>query len=230
MTPDPIFSGKQVLLVEAIDRDDPAAIRAATASGAVLNQPGRQGVTPLHYALVQKKKAAVAELVRLGADPNLRAENGQNAVTLAARLAPQDLDYLRLVLDHGGDPNTREPNDSPILIRLIAESNIEGIRLLASKRADLNITDRTGDPAVLVAGSIEHWEAAYTLLELGADWRKIRGGRTLAYTSTTSSAAPGSAAYPWLKKTIEFLKSKGVAYPPLTPRQILAGQSPEGRN
>ena len=203
----------------AIDNDNGESVVTACRDVRV-NAPGRQGITLLMYALIRRKKFAAAQLLKLGADPNQRAENKQNAVTLAARLAPEDLDYLQMVLDHHGDPNTREPNDDPILIRMIAESAIKAIRLLKEKGADLNVRDRNDSPAVLLAGSIEHWEPAWTLLELGADWAQTQGGRSLAWAAHTSVAKEGSNAYPFLQKTIEYLKAKR-AFPPLSPGQEL---------
>src|SRR2546421_9117253 len=126
------FQGAQLRLAEAIEADSAAAVSAAVDAGAKLDQAGKEGVTPLMFALVQKKKQSVTELLRRGADPNKRAANGQNAMTLAARLAPFDLDYLKLALVHGGDPNSREPDNNPILVTVIGQNNPEAIKILAA--------------------------------------------------------------------------------------------------
>jgi ankyrin repeat protein len=102
------FKGAQLKLADAILTDRQEAIDQAVSAGALVDGPGAEGVTPCMFALVSQKKSAVEKLLKRGADPNKRAKNEENAVTLAVRLAPQDLDYLELVLQHGGNPDTLE--------------------------------------------------------------------------------------------------------------------------
>jgi uncharacterized protein len=223
------FQGEQLKLAQAIDTDNAGAVGQEINRGAKVDEPGKTGITPLMYALVQKKKNAAKELLLRGANPNRRAENGHNAVTLAERLAYMDLDYLRIVLEFKGDPNTREPNNDPIMSQMISEHNIDGIRLLAAKGADLNARDRTNDPMTLVAGSIEHWDAVWALIELGSDWRASEGGRTLAYTAYTAAIRPGWKDYPWYEKTVEYLKEQGVKFPPPSPNELMEKEEQEAK-
>jgi ankyrin repeat protein len=220
------FSGLQLHLAEAIDANDGDKVQRAVMSGADVNGSGKQGVTPLMFALVGHRDKAVVALLKRGADPNARADNGHSGMTLATRLAPTDLTYLRLVLQHGGAPNARGPDRDPILIDLIGQGNNGGIRLLAASGADLNIESRTGRPAIIVAGLIDHWDSVWTLIELGADWNVRKNGQTIAWSAHTSNVRADSPIYPWLAKTVEFLKGKGVHFPPPSPAELRnTGQS-----
>jgi ankyrin repeat protein len=72
-----------------------------------VNARGARGVTPLEFAIGNKHKGAAAELIQHKADPNLKDAEGNGAVTLAVNGYARDPELLRLVLDAGGDPNTR---------------------------------------------------------------------------------------------------------------------------
>jgi len=60
-----------------------AAIRALVAAGADPNAAATGGVTPLHRAVRNRCSAAVHVLIQLGADPQLRNDNGSTAAQLA---------------------------------------------------------------------------------------------------------------------------------------------------
>ena len=209
------------MLAEAIDTDLPGNVAAALDAGADVQAAGKEGLTPLLYAMATRKKMAADELLKRGADPNRRADNKENAVTVAALLAPKDLGYLKLVLAHGGDPNTRMDNNDPVLVLLIAQANNEGIKVLAAAKADLNIKDRGNTDAIVLAAMIEHWDCVYTLLEAGARWDgQERTGGTVANQAYGSEIGKDSPLYPSLEKTTAFLKSKGVHFPPPSPTEV----------
>jgi ankyrin repeat protein len=180
------------------------------------------------FALIRKHKPAVAELLKRGADPNRRSANGENGVTLAVRLAPSDLDYLKLVLESRGDPNTLEPDSDPVLSTVIGQNNPEAIQMLGAARADLNALDRTRAPLIVKAAYIAHWKCVWTLVELNADWRVDDKGVTVAWLAYSSQLKPDSPVYPWLQKTREFLLSHGVVFPPPSPR-LVNSQKRQGR-
>jgi len=217
------FHGAQLRLAQAIESDNADAVNEALNAGAGLDAPGKEGITPLHFALVQKKKRSVTALLERGADPNKRSNNGQNTMTLATRLAPYDSEYLRLALKYGGNPNTLEPDHDPILATMIGQNNPEAIKILSAAKADLNVLDRTRSPAILAAAYMAHWNCVWTLIDLGADWRVAdKGGATLAWIAHQSALNPDSPMYPWLQKVIEFLKSRGITFPPPSPQETLS--------
>jgi ankyrin repeat protein len=68
---------------------------------------------PLKEAVQRKHLAVVKRLVEAGADVNLRDEHG--STPLSACLWPQNLDALRYLLEHGGDPNLPLPEDRNLM-------------------------------------------------------------------------------------------------------------------
>jgi len=68
----------------AIDRAKLA--QALVEKGADVNAKNARGQTPLHYAVVLlREKTVVEELIRLGADPAAKTEDGRTAIELARR-------------------------------------------------------------------------------------------------------------------------------------------------
>jgi hypothetical protein len=201
----------QIRLWQAIENDDAEAVKAAIAAGAPAKPDGENQVDPLLLALSQGKKNGLRELLKSGANPNRKTETDADAVTVAASMACRDLEFLRIVLDHRGNPNSREVNGDPVLIRLIAQGQTDGIRLLAAKGADLNARDGKNRPAILIAAWYELWNMVWTLIELGADWKAC--GQALARLAHRSGIDEQNGLYPWLKKTTEFLRAQGIAFP-----------------
>lgn len=66
------FNGKDTPLQAALDADNLTALHAAVKAGANVNDRGRVGVTPLEYAVGHGNKETFLELLKMGADPNLR--------------------------------------------------------------------------------------------------------------------------------------------------------------
>jgi ankyrin repeat protein len=214
------FKGAQLQLGQAILAENLQAIDQALAEGANVNGAQVDGITPLMFALTSKKKSSVEALLKHKADPNQRAKNGENAVSLAMRLAPQDLEFLKVVLQYGGDPNTVQSDQDPVLAEAIGQNDPAAIQALAAAHADLNSRSRTGAPMVILAAYLAHWKCVWALVELGADWKAEDKGVTLAWLAYDSQMKPDSPAYPWLLKTKEFLLSHGVVFPPPSPKKI----------
>ena len=77
---------------------------------------------------VARVAAALAALLARGADPNLVAEDGAGAVSLAVdnyRSAPA---ILQAVIKAGGNPNARRADGDPVLMRFVNDRHCEAIR------------------------------------------------------------------------------------------------------
>lgn len=211
------FTGRNLVLQNAIDADDPAAVEAAIRAGAQVNAKGVHGVTPLEYAIGHFRKQAYQELLKLKADTAQRDDEKDNAMTLAVQAYAKDPDYLKLALEAGGDPNTRRPDNDPIIVRFINDRNLEAIRLMKKAGADLNIRNRADRPLVIYAGIIEYWDVVWCFLELGADyqypnepigWKEI--------FNRPKVTPPDSPLRPYKVKAWKFLRERGIALPDLT--------------
>ena len=107
-------------VAQAIVKNDSEAIRAAAQNVQDLQAPGRDGRTLLHFAGSQtyhhdEHVEAVKTLLSLGADPNHNNSRPDSFALVEA--AEGSALVLRVMLDGGGDPNGRDEDGVPIILR-----------------------------------------------------------------------------------------------------------------
>ncbi len=139
------------------------AVAVLLAHHAVVNALNRSRQTPLELALPNSYNggsdvAANTELsitvllLNAGADPNIRTWNGSQTPVIRA-VEMHDLPLVRLLLDHGANPNTPEPDfqrNTPLM--LAAESgNQEITALLLAHGADPTAKNSAGQTALDIA-------------------------------------------------------------------------------
>src|SRR5437667_4261586 len=144
-------------VAHAIVKNDQEEIRAAAKALPDLQAPGRDGTTPLYFAVTQgwqrpELVEAVKTLLSLGADPNYTNRN-RNSFAMANAVHGSAL-LLRYMLEAGGDPNTRDEFGQPIILMnwyLGYYKNDARARLdlLLDRGADINSTmpEREADSA-----------------------------------------------------------------------------------
>ena len=208
--------GAAAQLEAAIRADDVARVAAALAAGAEVNGRGRAQVTPLMIAVDAQKPAALAALLARGADPNLVADDGAGAVSLAVdnyRSAPA---ILQAVIKAGGNPNARRADGDPVLMRFVNDRHCEAIRWMKSQGADLEARSRAGDALVIDAAVAGDWDVVLCLLELGANATPPGARLPLAKLLASRRPSPDSPIYPSKRKVWELLNQRGMNLPPLT--------------
>lgn len=227
--PENIFEGQQLELAKAIIKGDLAQIEVIIKSGADPNAVGKEGVTPLVWAIYNKNKPAMAALLKNGADPNMRITTpdahytlkNNSAVTFIA--GATDNEYLKILLDHGGDLNAKTASKEPILKVMIFNdpTNYEGMKMLLDRGADINATDSGGSTLLITLSNLNDFEHAYYLLERGADYTIKDGtGYGADFNIFQGKIDPKEfpEAYEWQRKCQEFLKARGVNDPgPMKP-------------
>ena len=212
------FHGKDLELQKAMDADNAAAVEAAVRAGANVNAKGVHGVTPLEYAIGHFRKQAYTQLLQLHANTAQRDDEGDNAMTLATQAFAKDQDYLLLALQAGGDPNTRRPNNDPIIMRFVADRNLDAIRMMKSRGADIDIRERTDRPLVISAALVEYWDVVWCLLELGARFDYKDDPITMKdilRPKKTTPTPPDSPLWPYKVKSWQFMRQHGLALPDL---------------
>ncbi len=210
------FTGADIALERAIEADDALAVAAAISSGANANARGAHGVTPLEFAFGTRRKGAAQELIRHGADPNLKDDEGDSAVTLAVNDYARDAALLHMVLDAGGDPNTQRPNGAPVITRFLNDFNLEAATFLHSRGASIDVEDNERPMVVSYAISLD-WDVVWHLIELGArlDTPKVQEGLMFAF-KRPEITPPDSPLYPAKVKVWQRLKQLGLnPTPPL---------------
>jgi hypothetical protein len=96
-------------LLAAIDFRNIIIVNLLLDRGANINQQDVDGWTPLMYSLGMYDQTEIAEeLVRRGADVNLKAENGDTALIRAVSSQQGLTKMIELLLLKGADPNVRD--------------------------------------------------------------------------------------------------------------------------
>ena len=222
MTPTNQFfpSGPQAALEVAIRADDAGGIARALANGADVNAAGKFNITPLMIAVDAQRPRAVEALLRAGASPNAIAQDRNGPVSLAVksvRAKPDGRGIMLAIFDAGGDPDTRQPDGDPVLMRFILDHDPAGLRLMKSLGANLDILDRGGDPLITNVAMSQDWDMVWALIELGAkvDYEHGKARQALSLAFKGRYPAPDSPLYPCKLKVWHFLKDKGIALPPM---------------
>ena len=217
MTPQNQFfaSGPQADLEIAIRADDVSAVTRSLAHGAAVNATGKFNVTPLMVAVDAQSPRAVAALLKAGALPNAKALDGNGPVSLAVkscRAEPNGRDIMLAVFKGGGDPNTRQPDDDPVLMRFILDHDASGLALMKSLGANLNIRDRAGRPMVNNVAMSQDWDMAWALIELGAEVHgdDEKSTRELIKALNLKNPSPDSPLHAYKVKVWQFLRDKGL--------------------
>ncbi len=222
MTSTPRFfaPGPQAALEAAIRDDDVAAMNEALRHGASVNAKGKFDITPLMVAVDAQRLRAVQALLQAGAQPNAMAldKNGPVSLAVQSYLAqPHGREIMLAVFRGGGDPDTRQPDGDPVLMRFVYDRNVADLALMKTLGANLDILDRGGDPLVTKIAMSQGWDMVWAFIELGAevDYENGRSRQPLSLALKGNSLAPGTALYAYRAKVWQFLKDKGVALPPL---------------
>ena len=85
-------SAREVAFAEAAARGQTGWLKELLDQGVDVNARGKDGVTPLLWALAQGGKPGFKYLLEHGANPNLQAERGDSAMLLGAM--HEDPEYL----------------------------------------------------------------------------------------------------------------------------------------
>ncbi|WP_038910663.1 ankyrin repeat domain-containing protein [Dickeya dadantii] len=217
-----LFQPPMAALLQTIRKGDEAEARRQLAQGLNLNIQGKEGITPLLWLIYETQdKNAVRLALKLGADPNYKDGSGDSAVNRVSGV--RDPDWLRIVLDAGGNPNAIGRLEQPALFSAIGEERWADIKLLVERGADINLKDSLDRNSVLYAGYLNKYEIAYWLIEKGADITIYDAtGSNMAWTVEDSlSVMPHNAAsYPWGIKVRELLQQRGIKFPPLSPAEV----------
>ena len=173
-------------LAQAIAESDRARIEQLIKAGADPNARGDQGITMLHWALLNKSKVGLDALMAAKADPTAPDSSGATVIHLAA--LANDPVYLDVLLSHRADPNARNAvtGATPLVPALMGNRHVQFAKLLAAG-AQPNLADRMGDTPLHEAAKINAFERVIDLLEAGADplARNTRGATFQKYLYQT---------------------------------------------
>ncbi len=111
----------------------------------------------------------IAFLLSKGADPNIKDNNGDTA--LSETTFWDYFDCAKLLIDNGADIHARDNDGVTILMGAAGESSPEFVEYLINKGARVNEVDNEGESVLMwaVKETIPNEKIVRTLLENGAD-------------------------------------------------------------
>jgi ankyrin repeat protein len=137
----------------------------------------KEGMPLLAWPIFTHNPKGLKAMLENGADPNIKQayrtpDRGMryhgNAMVWAAK--QEDSIYLKLLLDQGGDPDTRNANNETLLFQaFIWHNQWQNVQLLVERGADVNALAGTGAGILQVYAEWAAFDKVYWLLEHGAD-------------------------------------------------------------
>jgi len=221
---------EQVTLAKAILTQNTDEISNLINGGTEMDTRGKNGITPLMWALLNQRDKSYEFLLKNGADPNIQMNdgdwNGQSTTSLSAMSKYPW--YLETALLYGGEPNLVNPRKkrTPTFeaiqfkdqlewkwLRGEKDPSMEKVLLLIKANADLNFQDKSDWTPMMTAAIANRYDIVYTLIENGADpFLETGTGDTLLRLINDIRTDPQSELYKWRSRVIEKINS-------ITPKQ-----------
>lgn len=178
-----------------------------------------EGLPLLAWPILTGNPAGLKAMLENGADPNaaelhplqhttrFKGRIRNNAMVWAAKA--DDPIYLQLLLDHGGDPDTRNSNGETLLKQARLMGNQwQNVKLLVERGADVNAKSQGMSLVDMYAG-LGGFMQTHWLLEHGA--------RPEQYTIESIFWHPGDPKNPeWQRRCQQWLLQRGYQRPPMS--------------
>lgn len=140
----------------------------------LVHSENAEGMTLLGYAAHFGSPEAVQALLDYGAEVNALSHSKvayipSNTALHAALVGQRSLDVIRMLLEHGANPEIRDSNGHTSLhTAAFHDNNAEIIRLLLQHGANVNTTDKEGETALSHASKQNNARVAALLREYGS--------------------------------------------------------------
>jgi ankyrin repeat protein len=158
-------------LLDAVKRQDRAAVAALLKERIDVNAPQADGTTPLHWAAYRDDAATVETLLRLGAKPNAVTDTGVTPLWLACS-TNAGAAVVRSLVDAGANPNLAPNTGETPLMWCARTGALDSVKALVSRGADVNAREKSADQTALMwAVAAHHPDVVEALVELRADVR-----------------------------------------------------------
>lgn len=199
-------------LAEAACSGDIRQVHRIAARGLDLDGSGRREWTPLLWALSCESLDGTRALLEAGADPNRASFSGLTPVTAAARLS--DPDFLRVVLQYGGDVNNIALGTNRTPLATAFATGVEGsgwsnYYLLLDAGADINV-EHEGQTIAERAALLNHYDKVAELLDRGYT-RNLN--RLAFWVQRADLELVRESQVAWHGCVVSMLEQRGIVFP-----------------
>jgi ankyrin repeat protein len=165
-------------LIDAVKRQDVAAVRALIKQRADVNATAADGSTALHWAVQRDDIGLVQQL--LGAGASAKAANRYNVPVLYHAAMNGNTRIITALIEAGADPNGLALDGQTMLMTAALSGRADAVRLLLTRGARVDEKEPYKQQTALMwAASEGHTAAAEVLVEAGASLTvKSAGGFT----------------------------------------------------
>lgn len=218
--PEDVFNDPDVIAVAvALDEDHPDQARELLEQGVDPDSHGKDGETLMQWAIENGGLVGVQVLLEAGASPNEPGKGGVTPTHEAAAWYSDDEPgaMLALLLEHGGDPNVRNPQDgrTPIFSAALAGRSDRQFPALVDAGADPYAVDDEGDTVLHAAAEKASDEQLIYALEVGFDpYARNTAGQTFQDIYWASAARFGDRGAEGRAKVGEWLEEHGIPVNP----------------
>ncbi len=137
-------------------------------SGANIHQKIANNVTLLHAAVKGKHLDIIKQLLDQGIDPNETDEEGHSALQLAAKNG--DLDSFKLLMQRGAEIKALDKSNAGVLHYACGwDKPIDMAKFLVEQGLDVNLKNKEGETALLIAVKNENLAVALYLIDKKAN-------------------------------------------------------------
>ena len=173
------YDGKTVLHMAAVEGNY-RVVELLLTEGAEKNKRDRWGNTALQDAIIHDQGPVTQLLLQWKSELN----NDHVAGRLCDSASAGDIDTLKLLLEHGVDPNIGDYDARTALHLAAAEGQDKSVQYLIAKRADVNVTDRWGATPLQDAVQGGHVQVAEQILSRGGIMTDEKGAVAMCDAAT----------------------------------------------
>ncbi|GGL40724.1 ankyrin repeat domain-containing protein [Nocardia jinanensis] len=172
---------------------------------------GAEGITLLHWAVLNGADSACGALLDAGADPLRPDDDGDTPLHCAAMA--DDPACLTILLGRQVDPDAINPHTgrTPLLEAVLHQRHSNARALLAAA-ANPNIADRCGETPLHVAAELDEHTTVLDLLQAGADpvAENAQGVTFQRYLFMTPSMLRPAPARAVIEQIAAWLRDNGI--------------------
>jgi ankyrin repeat protein len=166
----PLAASRDLRLIDAMRKQDIAAVRLLITENVDVNTPQGDGATPLHWAAYWDDVSAADLLIRAGAAINVANDLKITPLWIAATAGSAAM--VERLLAGGGDANTANATHVTALMAASRTGSASAVAALLARGARVNDAESSrGQTALMWASAQGHSAIVTTLLDHGADVR-----------------------------------------------------------